>query len=126
MSDNVSMAGVLLEDGRIEAGAFVNGWKVIPETSEIQQSLAATVMSADAAKAKLEAAHLFVMAHKQVPGTTEEVLYVTGRVGALPTPVQLLMELRYVANVPGVRCFFKSDRADLAPLLWPTLQEVLA
>lgn len=126
MSDNVTLTGMLAEDGRIESAAFVNGWKAIPETSEVQHPLTATITAADAAKSKLEAAHLFVMAHKKVPGTAEEVLYVTGKVGALPTPVQLLMELRYVGGAPGVRCFFKSEQAALAPLLWPTLEEVLA
>lgn len=126
MSDNTTLTGVLAEDGRIESAAFVNGWKAIPDMSEVQQPLNATIAAADAAKSKLEAAHLFVMAHKQVPGTSEEVLYVTGRVGALPVPAQLLMELRYVAGAPGVRCFFKSEQPALAPMLWPTLEEVLA
>lgn len=126
MSDNVTLAGVLAEDGRIESAAFVNGWKAIPETSEVQHPLNLTIAAADVAKSKLEAAHLFVMAHKQVPGTSEEVLYVTGKAGTLPAPVQLLMELRYVVGAPGVRCFYKSEQPALAPMLWPTLEEVLA
>lgn len=67
---------------------------------------------------------LFVMAHKSLP--SEEVLYVTGRVGLPVAPAQLLIELRFALATPGIRAFAKSERADMAGLAFEAVSAALA
>ena len=45
-------------------------------------------------QAKLEAASMYLMANKTVPGSNEHVLYLTAAVSTLPAPTQLLLEVR--------------------------------
>lgn len=45
-------------------------------------------------QAKLEASHMFLMANKAVPGSSERVLYLTAAVATAPAPTQMLLEVR--------------------------------
>ena len=114
LTDSLDLSAVLAEDGRVESAAFVAAWKAVPEAAETQQTLARAIADVEAAKRRLLAANLFTMAHKSVGG--EDVLYVTGRAALPGSAVQLLLELRFVPGRAGVRTFFRSARADLAPL----------
>ena len=60
------LLALLRPEGKIAASAFVGAWKSIPDTSEVQKQLSVNISNADVAKGKLEAANIFVMAHKQV------------------------------------------------------------
>ena len=62
----VPLLALLRPEGKIAASAFVGAWKSIPDTSEVQKQLSVNISNADVAKGKLEAANIFVMAHKQV------------------------------------------------------------
>lgn len=124
LSDSVALPAVLAEDGTVEGAAFVAAWKGVPEAAEVQQALGRTIADAPAAKRALRAANLFVLAHKTVGG--EEVLYVTGRAALPAAPAQVLLELRFVAGAPGVRAFYRSARADLAPLAFAAVDKALA
>ena len=62
----VPLLALLRPEGKIAASAFVGAWKSIPDTSEVQKQLSLNISNADVAKGKLEAANIFVMAHKQV------------------------------------------------------------
>ncbi len=55
-----------MEDGKIEGSVFVASWKSIPEANEIVQNLPINVGSVEAVKARLAAANMYLMAHKQV------------------------------------------------------------
>jgi hypothetical protein len=124
LTASVPLPAVLAEDGRVESAAFVAAWKAVPEASEGHQVLQRTIADVEAAKRHLQAASLLVMAHKSVGG--ENVLYVTGRAALPDQPVQLLLELRFVPGQPGVRSFFRSDRADLAPLAFAAVDAALS
>lgn len=54
------------EDGRIEPAAFVQTWKNLPEANETQKELPISITSLDSIKSRIEAANIFLMAHKQV------------------------------------------------------------
>ena len=43
---------------------------------------------------KLDAAHMFLMADKAVPGSSEHVLYLAAAVATSPGPTQMLLEVR--------------------------------
>ena len=51
--------------------------------------------------------------------------YLAARVGTLPAPTQLLLELRWAPGAPGVRAALRSDRPDLAPLAFAALRGIL-
>jgi AP-1 complex subunit beta-1 len=124
MADKVPLEVVLASDGRVDSAAFVAQWKAIPEMQEVQQQLPVTIADAQKAASALEAANLFVMAHKFIAG--EEVLYVTGRINVPGTVgVQILLELRFVLHQPLVRGFFRCARADLAGLVFDAVARAL-
>lgn len=54
-SSTLPLAAVLQEGGIISSQEFVQGWKAIPEGSELQRNLAATISDIDVAKTRLEA-----------------------------------------------------------------------
>jgi hypothetical protein len=62
--------------------------------------------------------------HTQVPGTAQEALYVTGRVGN--GIGQVLLELRFVRGAPGVDVSFKAERADLVDAVVDVAQRCLS
>jgi hypothetical protein len=47
---------------------------------------------------------MFLMANKEVPGSSEHVLYLTAAVDTIPTPTQMLLEVRpqRILAPPGV------------------------
>ena len=168
-ADTVSLGALLLESGSIEGQAFLVAWKSLPP--ETQQRLPSTIFNVESAKIRLQAANLFVLAHRpasgdesirtrshaiivhyhfkiyfryawnvlqttcqssplrclahtQVPGTTQEALYLTGRAGGVD--VQILLEIRLVPGVPGLDVSFKCERADLAAMTFEALAQILA
>ena len=54
------------EDGKIEPQAFVQSWKSLPEANESQKELPISITSLDVVKSKIQAANIFLMAHKHV------------------------------------------------------------
>lgn len=107
-SDTLPLTALLLPDGKTTPEGFVGSWQALPPGSEASRQLPSTVVTnVTSATASLDAAHLFVMAHKSIPGT--EVLYVTGAV-APPggQRIQLLLELRFALNAPGIAVVAKS------------------
>ena len=81
----VPLLALLRPEGKIPASAFVGAGKSIPDTSEVQKQLPVNISNADVAKGKLEAANIFVMAHKQVVEICSAAC-MTG-LAAVPAPV---------------------------------------
>eukprot|EP00878_Enallax_costatus_P013222 GHUV01013823.1.p1 GENE.GHUV01013823.1~~GHUV01013823.1.p1 ORF type:complete len:892 (+),score=342.30 GHUV01013823.1:341-3016(+) len=107
--DTIPMSALLEEHGTIDGQTFLNTWRTLPQ--EVTQRLDTTISDIEAAKAKLQASNIFVLAHRPVPGTGQDALYATGRVFQAG---QVLLELRLVRGTPGVDVAFKSERQDLA------------
>ena len=62
--DAIPLAAVLEEDGTIDGNAFLASWRGLAQ--EASQRLDVTISDIEAAKAKLGAARLFVLAHRPV------------------------------------------------------------
>lgn len=69
--------------------------------------------------------HVALQARKAVPGSAEEVLFLAGSVATLPQPANVLLELRLTAGSPSVRAAVRSERSDLAPLVFEALRTAL-
>ncbi|KAL6772025.1 AP1B1 [Auxenochlorella protothecoides x Auxenochlorella symbiontica] len=125
LADAVPLAALLREDGRTSPEAFVGAWQALPDAAEQARTLPLVIHAVPAAQASLEAARLFVMAHKSVPGA--EVLYVTGAAG-LPSGqrAQLLLELRFVPGQRGVATVFKAQETSLAPAAFDAVAAALS
>jgi hypothetical protein len=123
-ADNVPLGAVLQEDGAIEGAAFLSSWRSLPP--EQTAKLGCSVVDVEVAKARLAAANLFVLAHRPVPGTPQQALYLTGRVQGVQDGGQLLLEIRLVPGTPGVDVSFKSERADLGAMVFEAVAQVLA
>ena len=66
LNDSLPLPAILVEDGKIEGSVFVGSWKSLPEANEVTQQLPINIGSLEGVRARLAAANLFVMAHKQV------------------------------------------------------------
>lgn len=65
-NDQIPLTALMQEDGRIEPAAFVQTWKNLPEANETQKELPISITSLDSVKSRIQAANIFLMAHKQV------------------------------------------------------------
>lgn len=117
----ISLEVILVENGIIDSNTFLSSWRSLPDTPETAQQLPVTVGSVAGATDKLKAKNMFLMAHRQVPQTGQEAMYMAGK--ALGVPV--LLELKFVLGQPGVQCSCKSEKQDLVPLMFPFLQSTL-
>ncbi|WIA30567.1 hypothetical protein OEZ86_000650 [Tetradesmus obliquus] len=118
--DNIPLAPLLEEGGTIDGQAFLAAWRGLPQ--EAAQKLDVTIADVEAAKARLGAVNLFVLAHRPVPGTGQDALYVTGRVFG---STQVLLELRLMRGTPGVDVSFKSERQELAAAVFAVVRSSL-
>jgi hypothetical protein len=62
--DSIPLAALLTEDGTIDGQTFLSTWRTLPQ--ELVRKLPLTISDIDAAKAKLQAVNLFVLAHRSV------------------------------------------------------------
>jgi hypothetical protein len=62
--DSIPLAALLTEDGTIDGQTFLSTWRTLPQ--ELVRKLPMTISDIDAAKAKLQAVNLFVLAHRPV------------------------------------------------------------
>lgn len=69
--DSISLAALLAEDGTIDGQTFLSTWRTLPQ--ELVRKLPLGISDIEAAKAKLQAVNLFVLAHRPVGvgGTAE-------------------------------------------------------
>lgn len=114
---------MLTEEGKIDADIFLSTWHSLQGQAEIVEQLPGTVADVDAAVAKLAAHNIYMLAHRPVPNTPQEALYITAKVH---NSSQLLLELRFARQQPGITSSFRSDRQDFAPLINATLSQVLS
>ena len=118
----VSLGAMLVEDGIIDSNTFLSSWRSLPDTAEsAQQQLQATISSVQSATEALQAKNVSLLAHRQVPQTGQDAMYLAGK--ALGVPV--LVELKFVLGQPGVLFSCKSEKQDLAPLMMQLVQELL-
>jgi AP-1 complex subunit beta-1 len=119
------LSSLLSEDGAAVPGPdYLSTWRELPQ--ELTRRLdRAAVRDVDAAKQRLSAQRLYVLAHRPVPAVPgQEALYVAGKLavgGAL-----LLLELRYKPGELGVDAAFKSSRQDLAGAAFDAVATALA
>jgi hypothetical protein len=64
--DTIPMAALLEEGGTIDGQTFLASWRALPQ--EAVQKLDVTIGDIEAAKARLGAVNLFVLAHRPVSG----------------------------------------------------------
>jgi AP-1 complex subunit beta-1 len=64
--DSIPMAALLEEGGTIDGQTFLASWRALPQ--EAVQKLDVTISDIEAAKARLGAVNLFVLAHRPVGG----------------------------------------------------------
>lgn len=62
--DSIPLASLLAEDGTIDGQTFLSTWRTLPQ--ELVRNLPLSVGDIEAAKAKLQAVNLFVLAHRPV------------------------------------------------------------
>eukprot|EP00798_Chlamydomonas_sp_ICE-L_P007115 gene7115-219_t len=120
-ADSVSIVSLLEEGGMVEGQAFLAAWKALPPEQRLPSI---TITNMDAMKQQLQAANFFVLAHRPVPGTSIEALYVCARVGGVDA--QIMLEIRLTVGTPGVDVSFKAERADLAAMTFDAVSQVMS
>lgn len=64
--DVIPVTALLEENSAIDGQTFLNTWRTLPQ--EVTQRLDITITDIEAAKAKLQASNIFVLAHRPVRG----------------------------------------------------------
>jgi hypothetical protein len=122
--DALPLGALLAEAGAMDGHAFLAAWRALPTEASASMP-AVAVADVAAVEAQLKAARLFLLAHRPVPGTGQEALYVAGRLDAGGLAHPLLLELRFTRGAPGLEAACKCERADIAPLAFDALRQVL-
>lgn len=121
--DAVYLPALLNEEGTMDGQTFLAKWRNLPPEA-IMQMPSLTIADVSAAEQKLKASHLFLLAHRPVPGTAQEALYIAARADSPSVPV--LVELRITRGVPGTEASCKCEREDLVPLIFDAVQQILS
>eukprot|EP00884_Botryococcus_braunii_P018680 jgi/Botrbrau1/5496/Bobra.27_1s0033.1 len=123
-NDAVYLPATFQEVCGIDASGFVGTWKSLPPANEVSSDVPVTVSDPAKLKAAMAAANLHFMAQKEVGA--EVVLYAATTAAIPPAPCNILMELRYQSGIPGLKVTIRSDRPEIAALLFPALPVILA
>lgn len=121
--DAAPLSALLQESGTMDGNAFLSTWRALPPEAALSLPGLALADVA-AAEAKLRAARLFPLARRPVPGSSQEAIYIAGRVDVFNVPI--LLELRLTRGVAGVDASCKCERADLVPMVFEAVQQILS
>ncbi|GMH33859.1 hypothetical protein BSKO_01693 [Bryopsis sp. KO-2023] len=121
--DSIPLEAMLVEDGSIDPSTFLAAWKTLSGENEISEVLGVVINDVDSMIKRMQASNVFLVAHRPVPNSSNEALYMTARpqLGS-----QLLMEFRFTRATHGVTCACKSERPDLAPQVFAAMRRLLS
>lgn len=119
MTLDLALSGSLTIDGP----EFVNTWKSIPESQELQHMVSVTLTDVSKVVKALENSKIFVLVHKKVGD--EEVLYASSHLNLPGSSILLLMELRFQLGQGNVRLYCRCKQPEYASLFIPAIERTL-
>ncbi|KAL0659621.1 hypothetical protein Bca4012_080206 [Brassica carinata] len=117
-TDKIVLHALFSEDGRMERGTFLETWRSLPDSNEVQKDFPRiTITSIDSTLDLLAASNLFFIAKRK--NGNQDVLYLSARV---PKGVPFLIELTAMVGQPGLKCAVKTPTPEIAPLFFESLE----
>ncbi|KAE8658519.1 Beta-adaptin-like protein B [Hibiscus syriacus] len=120
-NDRILLHVFFVEDGRMERTSFLETWRLIPDSNEVQKEFPGIVVSsAKATLDRLAASNmLFIAKRKQA---NQDVFYFSAKI---PRGIPFLIELTTAIGSPGVQCAIKTPNPEMAPMFFESIESLL-
>ncbi|GMI71690.1 hypothetical protein like AT4G23460 [Hibiscus trionum] len=120
-NDKISLHVFFAEDGRMERTSFLETWRSIPDSNEVQKEFPGIVVSsAEATLDQLAASNMFFIAKRK--HANQDVFYFSAKI---PRGIPFLIELTTVIGSPGVKCAIKTPNPEMAPMFFESIESLL-
>ncbi|KAJ4870747.1 Beta-adaptin-like protein C [Raphanus sativus] len=117
-TDKIVLHALFSEDGRMERGTFLETWRSLPDSNEVQKDFPGiTITSVESTLDSLAASNMFFIAKRK--NGNQDVLYLSAKV---PRGVPFLIELTAMVGQPGLKCAVKTPTPEIAPLFFESLE----
>lgn len=120
-NDKILLNVFFTEDGRMERGSFLETWRSLPDSNEVQKDFPGlAISSAEATLDRLAASNMFFIAKRK--HANQDVFYFSAKI---PRGVPFLIELTTVIGNPGLKCAIKTPSPEMAPLFFEAVENLL-
>ncbi|ESQ55006.1 hypothetical protein EUTSA_v10024360mg [Eutrema salsugineum] len=117
-TDKIVLHALFSEDGRMERGTFLETWRSLPDSNEVQKEFPGiTITSVESTLDLLAASNMFFIAKRK--NGNQDVLYLSAKV---PRGVPFLIELTAMVGQPGLKCAVKTPTPEIAPLFFEAVE----
>jgi len=130
-NDQVPLESVLVPTPCMDARAFLQQWRSIPDTLERSQHLQVSLVMSQspeaAGHALCNAANFVLVSQRPLPGTNQTAMYLSGMVPLGPQPHKewLLLEIIFFPGVQSVKVALRTPVPGLANLVFLAVQRLL-
>ncbi|XP_010538807.1 PREDICTED: beta-adaptin-like protein B isoform X2 [Tarenaya hassleriana] len=117
----ILLHALFMEDGKMERGNFLETWRSLPDSNEVQKEFQGiTITSVESTLDLLSGSNMFFIAKRK--NGKQDVLYLSAK---LPRGVPLLIELTAVVGHQGLKCAVKTPSPEMALLFFEALELLL-
>ncbi|CAE6132992.1 unnamed protein product [Arabidopsis arenosa] len=117
-TDKIILHALFGEDGRMERGTFLETWRSLPDSNEVQKDFPGiTITSVESTIDLLTAFNMFFIAKRK--NGNQDVIYLSAKD---PRDVPFLIELTAMVGQPGLKCAVKTPTPEIAPVFFEALE----
>ncbi|XP_010422092.1 PREDICTED: beta-adaptin-like protein B [Camelina sativa] len=117
-TDKIILHVLFGEDGRMERGTFLETWRSLPDSNEVQKEFSGiTIASIESTIDLLTAFNMFFIAKRK--NGNQDVIYLSAKD---PRDVPFLIELTAMVGQPGLKCAVKTPTPEIAPLFFEAVE----
>ncbi|EOA19924.1 hypothetical protein CARUB_v10000174mg [Capsella rubella] len=117
-TDKIILHALFSEDGRMERGTFLETWRSLPDSNEVQKEFPGiTITSIESTIDLLTAFNMFFIAKRK--NGNQDVIYLSAKD---PRDVPFLIELTAMVGQPGLKCAVKTPTPEIAPLFFEAVE----
>ncbi|VVB07652.1 unnamed protein product [Arabis nemorensis] len=117
-TDKIILHALFGEDGRMERGTFLETWRSLPDSNEVQKEFPGiTITSVESTIELLAAFNMFFIAKRK--NGSQDVIYLSAKV---PRDVPFLIELTAMVGQPGLKCAVKTPSPEIAPFFFEAVE----
>ncbi|CAH8272960.1 unnamed protein product [Arabidopsis lyrata] len=117
-TDKILLHALFGEDGRMERGTFLETWRSLPDSNEVQKDFPGiTITSVESTIDLLTAFNMFFIAKRK--NGNQDVIYLSAKD---PRDVLFLIELTAMVGQPGLKCAVKTPTPEIAPVFFEALE----
>ncbi|XP_010455544.1 PREDICTED: beta-adaptin-like protein B isoform X1 [Camelina sativa] len=117
-TDKIILHVLFGEDGRMERGTFLETWRSLLDSNEVQKEFPGiTIASIESTIDLLTAFNMFFIAKRK--NGNQDVIYLSAKD---PRDVPFLIELTAMVGQPGLKCAVKTPTPEIAPLFFEAVE----